>query len=1466
MPEGFGSFGSDLGGGDVLAPYKPNPIEVAAEQQRRQEDGGDEGFFTSVLKAPGRLFGADSIRGALKGAAENGLSGALEGFARGYGWLPDALGITDHFYRETPFADVMKAWGHDQQSGAADFLINLAGDILTDPSSFVTIFGKVGTAAKNGFTEYASIAKSLDIGERAFLKFKYPFLPAVGVSQFPIVDPLLKTMGFESMSMNIAKGLDNLAGYVRVSPLGNMLRAFSNNLPPVADPEMARAFVAGKNALKEAPLALENAYLQVWAQTPAEAQRYVLQTPAAQRVLREMRERGLTSFDQAHTLQAILDRPAEVVMPASYVQEAGRVAGVGDVRSGAQKSFEEKVAAAGQQQAQVIESARAGLSMDLNTVLNKLKDDPALKTALDGHLVRSADFMRKLGDKEIAEGLINSQLEFYVPRSVTPEARDLINRRVGGLLADAPGGLGATDFMQGRKFTDLTTVEANAVVREIGTRATGYTALKDIEAQAAQEAGWWSKIFDDGFIKQLRKVDSDAADFFRVNPVYADFLRARQSGVRLGQQAFWKQAVSAMSKGEVLAKDLLAKGQEVQQHLDNGLIPVVVAQGKKVEFPDLANFAEEQLGRDVNSRYVVHRSRLRDEVTNVLQGEKADYDFTAEQLRSARDLRDQGPLHSLDLTVRDADDASTRQMKLALAEERDALRAQGEIRDARKLVETGAKGPLSATQQPIVQRATEAAKKVYDDAVFVADQRSSLTEELARTEEALKPYEKGAVKTAPAAKATGMLGEDAVSKDIRDEYINSFTKDDPEYASLLQRREAIQRDLADLKGLPDDARLAQNPKVMEKLVGQKLRELEAEASDRLVRAKTNRVAVRQAISDTLNDLHGDYRQFADSVSSDAKTAQGVLKSMKNDGTHGQRAAIAIAAQRAAARDGMIEFNALTAEQKSALVRNAPDATIHFVSPDDKIAATRYFNELTKPDPLRSSSFVRNLDQLTGIWKGWTVGNGMFLNTRVRDFATGIAMLGFGRGGLVKGSAVVDAMAASRAFRTVMGGGGTLDEVGGKVLFKGVPPEFDNAAKVLKYLTDHGELDSGLVRDEILQSSSDAVKMVGHTKFTDFFSRNVFSIDPKSNPFTRKGYEIANFGDNWVKLAGFLDGLKRGETPEAALQFVRDWTYNPLRDATSFTRYGLRRVFPFAQFALWGIQKTADQLFTAPGTVTWMQKMQDNAARVPPLGGPSVDPKVASILPDFIRDGLGVPYKNTPTGPRYFLFGGYFPAAELAKLSAAVEGIGKPTDADKAGSLYRYIVSQINPFAKVAIEEAANRDSWTGSEISAYEGQTKEMFGVAVPSGWYQTFRQIRILSELDKLNVLNLPQAKLMIDAVDRGSQLDSREPLPFPERLASSVFGVMPRAFQVDASEQVREGRREAQNKQAEMTGRLRNAVERAPAGPKRDANIEALRKELLDAAVQAKSVEDVGREYDVQNTINRKSKNTLAFPRLGR
>jgi len=129
----FGTFGSSRAQEDTLTPYKPAPLQVQAELRKRQEEEDKDGWFTSVLKAPETAFGAHAIRGLVKGAAENGLEGALEGF---YAGLPttkftDWVGITDHHFKETYTSDVRKAFGDTNQDGWGNFALNFMGDVLT---------------------------------------------------------------------------------------------------------------------------------------------------------------------------------------------------------------------------------------------------------------------------------------------------------------------------------------------------------------------------------------------------------------------------------------------------------------------------------------------------------------------------------------------------------------------------------------------------------------------------------------------------------------------------------------------------------------------------------------------------------------------------------------------------------------------------------------------------------------------------------------------------------------------------------------------------------------------------------------------------------------------------------------------------------------------------------------------------------------------------------------------------------------------------------------------------------------------------------------------------------------------------------------------------------------------------------------------------------------------------------------
>lgn len=1390
MPDGFGNFGS-FGGPqqvDELAPYRPTPLETQAELQTRDRGQDEPGWFQTALEFPEKLA-AHGLRGAIKGYAEGGVSGALDGLAHGGPWafLSDWLGITDGYARKTYTTDIRRVFGDTQQSGFVDGFLNFAGDVLTDPSAFVSLFGKTGALAKLGAgalptvdkagnivrTTYASVAKSLEVGERATFVLHYPFLPKVGFG-IPLVDPLFETLGFKSVSLNLAKGLDAWASHARVGPVGKLLRAFSSNIAPVADPEMARAVREAGLKLRETPFAVESAYLQVFAQTPREMQEYVLKTPAAQRVLRELRERGLHSFDESHTLKAILEQPYASIMPdVGAAERAGGIAGVGDIRNATDVSRETILASQAAKESSVIGEVRESISRDVDAVASDLAKRPGAQKEFDGLIQRQVAFMEKLGDKEVAEGLLNSQMEFYVPRNINSEAARQINARFDTFLRqhDQKTVNTAMSFMQKRQFTDLTTIEANAIVYELGSKATGYIPLKELAGN--EELGFFAKIFDKPFIKSLRKADPDAADFFAVNPITADFLRAKASGKALAGAEYRRMAIRAISKGEIRAADLAAKAEDVQRFADQGLVPVVEGRGGRWEPQPEADFVMEQMGRDESSRVMRQRSVIQDRIDSALKAENADLKFTQQQLQQAHDLG----------SIRYSDDEA-RAMQRARAQ------------DGSKAVKHDSRAM------------TEGEFLGADFRVLAVDDHATVS-----------------------MKSALMKEQDA-----------------------LRQWNAVRDAKRGLVGAEVDAVRAEA-----KATGKKLEELSSEATERLTWAKTNSKAARQAISENLDEVTRDYNEWAASLGSDAKAAKEELTRLRANGTDGAMAAKHARAYREAARQGFVNFAALSPEQQAAIARRAPDSAVHFVDPKDFRGVVEYHDSLTKPDPLRGNSIVRALDNATQFWKAWTVAP--FAQSRSRDYLSGVLTYSLARGRPPGISAIWDGHAAANVFRKVMSGAGTIEELGAKHLIKGVAdPRFQNVGQVLTYLADHGQLDSGFVRDTLMQSEAVASRAVGGVRAGDFVSKKMLSPRPSVNPIARAGYQVANYGDNAVKIMGFIDGLKRGETADVALDFVRTWTYSAVSNPTSFIKNIVRRAVPFGTFSHWAIGRTAEALLTKPGMVTWIDKMQRNAARVPPWDGGEIPESMNAVLPDFIKDGIGVPYKNTKTGPAYFVLGSYLPMGEVARLAAAVDAIGKP---DSSG-VYRYVVNQLNPFAKLLIEEVANKDSYSGAEVEAYEGQAKEMFGVAVPSRWYQAFKNIRMLSELDRLNVINLPQLKIMADAVERGTTLGNREQLPIAERLATSAFGVLPKAHQVDVAEEVRGGRRDAEKRNAEAVGRLRYQVAAAPQGQKRDQNIEALRQELLEAAGDAAQVSEVTRAYGVVDTINKKARRTMSFGRF--
>ena len=224
-----------------------------------------------------------------------------------------------------------------------------------------------------------------------------------------------------------------------------------------------------------------------------------------------------------------------------------------------------------------------------------------------------------------------------------------------------------------------------------------------------------------------------------------------------------------------------------------------------------------------------------------------------------------------------------------------------------------------------------------------------------------------------------------------------------------------------------------------------------------------------------------------------------------------------------------------------------------------------------------------------------------------------------------------------------------------------------------------------------------------------------SLDPSKNPLSRTG-PLARWGtkvgtaieDN-ARLAMFIDGIQKGMDPAEAALNVKKFLFD-YSDLTRTERMVLRRVLPFYTWTRFSIPLALETIVTKPAAVSALGKVQA-------AGEKNVEDVLErKYVAKWIREGLGIPFRKGADGKtEYFLLKGFVPTADLAKL-----------DVDQ-------VLSMLHPAIKTPIEQAVNRQLFSGKPIERFTGERVEMMGVPIPGRVAHVLRNMVTLQELDRM-------------------------------------------------------------------------------------------------------------------------------------
>lgn len=1404
----------------IFNQFAPTPDMVAAEEEA-QASSGVWGTIGTILSLPEKALFGQAIKGAIKGGAEGGFAGAVKGFARGtpFAFLGEALGLGD-LADETRFSDIRTAMGGtDVEEGWGNFFLNLAGDILTSPVELLAVpFGLTakGASAVARGTAKASIARAVAVGERAALVFKVPFAK----NGFAATN-----LGFKSGPILVGQGLDAIGGFLRTNAVtGPVVRMFSH-AAATRDPEVAAQAAKGVLAVDESRRAFRSTSLMAYQDGVSASGKELVEAGRYGNIITSLTEYGVEKIDDFGTydhaiarltnadvtlrearrdallrtpgesrfknlwlkaktgdedaIKVIRDQFSDVPLEPSMMQTIGMVPRPGVEASwvtgadtlaealdpavrglpsaGSTGTIKRSVVAGNTPSGAVTATlkAREALKSEYTQLIKEIEAGTVDKAGLDSFLKFHKEQMIRLGQADIQNGFLNATSEpflgLYAPRMMSKGAMDLVEDHFAATLS-------RYNYSSPRKLRDMLAVEINAVAEDFGLKATGFASLKKL--RDADPETVLASIFDRTFLRQLHKVDPQAAEFFQILPAHNVFTRVAETGERLAKRAFGKTFYADDSPAvlEVLTVDQFTKRAPELLVPGGDKVAVVETKGA-VQGLTRADAIEQAMGPEIASQYEVASHHIRTDALARMQDVKRD---AVQEIKSLREIRDLGEdAIPAKLAQKKDDLLAVHNLKRSVLDIRAAKDARDAAIDLRRLhnLKTGAKG-----------------KNLMD---FGRANDPALNDLYA------------------AIKAEG--GDTGKKIAARLEKAQKLVKSTQE--AHRAQKTAIDDFLDDMATTLDE-----------------------------ITGETN-----QAIK----GAQGQRRDALDFLTTDKNKRLDLVRRLRERGLSGRAFAQEFTLQEQYSKHGVMaldEAAKIPAGDGTLLDRLkkrwGADTKIKIVTRESHDAFKKIADDMARPDPFQHNGVVKFFDNFKTAWAGHTIYNPLFLQTRARNFVQN--NVAAASGGLATVGGQYESARAMSALRASIKGDKTAFNALAADFIKGTQISLQDGLQSARKL---GVIGAGGYAYEAGLTVEQAAMLTGKATLKDKIKDLPSLLFPdvrgivggkvrgvQGSYWLQKGFKAESLLDDHSRLAAYFAGLKKGLEPEAAAREVRKWLYDSSQPLTWTERTVFRRLMPFYSFQKYAVGQMADLYFSRPATVTTFEKIRRNAYEAHGLDATTLQ----TVLPRYIADGYGIPYKNTERGPEVGLFGTFFPVGEVAKIATAFDSqFGSGEDTNPA---VRYIFSNMHPAMRGIAEVLMKRDYYADRPIEDFPGQTQEMFGVAVPKQMARWAQQLRLVNELNRLNVINANEAKLMIDAVDRGTE---KAQSGFATRLLSSAFSPVPvpRAQVIDVG-------KEARYRQAKTDEKLRAAkgrIVRRAIGPDKatsEADLEALQTVFTEQA----------------------------------
>lgn len=1112
--------------------------------------------------------------------------------------------------------------------------------------------------------------------------------------------------------------------------------------------------------------------------------------------------------------------------------------------------------------------------------------------------VRGRELMAELGQKDLADGLITGALEFYFPRLVT---NPKLLRAVDNTFSK---------FYEGRKLSELSLLEANALMLQSPSKALEFRSGLDVLAKEDPSKVWSvvEKIFPDRVTEAFRKMGPegrDMAEFFDTNPVRAYYQRIKASSFKRQEQAYGNYLVEELGK----IKTTMGDAEENEKLLRGGYKAFLIGEKGAHRVLSAADTIEPTLRTNQFVTAGIAKRAITDDVGARLLEGRVPHKEILDELRQLRDFqvvdtqalgKRQG-LVKADQSIPSGQRFSTNVKKGDLPEkyrdhpyaraveqhldlvrgrddgwkkflDDDQLRVVDEAKDVDAAI---AKDPylsvLRNSLEGFETNTLEAVGKLElrandlilkrGDAQGVVDEVKEVISSL-RTEKKILTGTKATIRRAAKGKAgkpireAGIEGAMQVFRQTIDEITSATPFLREGVKATADNAKTISRELAEVnkrirvaysefdqavKAVGKEERgfaaaLRRNAKQYEGKGKGLFREAEGAS-----RAQVENL--RQGIRNAIDQEETVYREFVQAVQAGGKESKAeinrTLEAMLGPNRKIDNALIgdALAIFREQRKNGVLPLDWVLENypEMGARIQSRLDTPLRWMDEnvyEASFGKGGYVDRLSRPDYFGRSMGM--LDGATNWWKAYTVLYAPFINTRLRDHVSGIGMqiqgMATERFGFLNGikhyfGAQGDAFKFSKAYRQ-------FTKTGDTSIFDGISVSRKLADGTMETLTgqelfstihNKGLAGTAMFRDEVHMAGAEAVltnpalpKLKEDPR--KWLASGLNFKNPKRNSLINLGMDVANFGDDHVKAAGFLARWKAGATLDEAAQGARTWAYIPERaDLSNAERYVIRRLLPFYSWSKTAVKTQVGAFIARPATQTWLEKVRVSAIH----GSGLSEAEYEMLMPEYIQDNLGLPTSKGEDGEiNVRLFGSVIPVAEVSRLAKAIQD----TTSGGEGGFFQNIGQQMNPWLKLPLENLMNESFYTQRDIERFDGEKQHFLGMELPSRWVHNLKSMRILNEIDALGIFTPKDIQTIREAAIR-----NEEPLGVPILGTGRALDplVPARGKTVDLVRQA-ESVRDRQKRDLNM---VKHQINRAAEnGTELDqGNIEALQKVLL-------------------------------------